>query len=313
MARAMAHEAETDPVYGTFSGLLGVPGPENGYRLEVLAAVRKAGIYEGELEVESAFGEGLMRIGRGDWTGGLAALTRLESSTLPMTMRLTAGRLAVIGAWLGAVSPATADSILQRERQLPDAEASLADRVELRWLDGLMGVTLADEPRLRAAATLLTSDTVAFAGFSARSLAGLWAARSNRPGAADSLRAVSDAAMREGSLLSVEAVDRLVVGRALRGEGKPAEAERYLMWADAAVNTTRSLSISTSLAPLVEYERGMALDEAGNRAEAARHLGRFLESFDRPSAAQHTMIEEVRQRLTQLQSGDVPARPTPAP
>jgi len=313
MARAIAHEAETDPLYGRFSGLLGVPGPENGYRLEVLAALRKAGIYEGELEVESAFGEGLMRIGRGDWTGGLAALSRLESSTLPMTMRLSAARLAVIGAWLGVVSPATADSILGRERQLPGAEGGIGDRVELRWLDGLMGVTLGDEPRMRAAAKLLTADTFDFAGFSARSLAGLWAARSNQTGATDSLRAVSDAAMRLGSLLSVEAVDRLVVGRALRGQGKPAEAEHYLMWTDAGVNTTRSLSVSISLAPLVEYDRGMALDEAGNRAEAARHLGRFLESFDRPSAAQRTMVEEARQRLTQLQLGDAPARPTPAP
>ena len=76
--------------------------------------------------------------------------------------------------------------------------------------------------RVRAASQALATDTIPLARWAVRSLTGLWRARSNPAEAADSLRAVSDEAVRTGEfLLSGEAVDRIVIGRALRGRGAP--------------------------------------------------------------------------------------------
>ena len=119
--------------------------------------------------------------------------------------------------------------------------------------------------------------------------------------------------MRDGAfLLSVEAIDRLLVARALRRRGTPADAERYLMWVDASTNISRQYSVEP-FTPLVDYERGVALDEAGDRSAAAYRLRRFLETYDQSPPAHRALVEDAKQRLARLEKTDATQRRVVAP
>ena len=308
-ARTIAREAASNLSFATLAGTIGLVGGDYGYRLRVLDSVRKAGIYTGELLPASAHGEGNLMVGRGDWVGGLQAFRRSESSSLPMAARLTGARAAGIGAWLDVVDPALADSTLKRVRLISGAEADTLDRIELRWLDGLIGVAQKDSARVRSAITQLRTDTAAEARTAERSLAGLWLHARQQPGGADSLRAVSDQAMRDGkSIAAIEAVDRLVVARALRQRGAPADAERYLMWVDAAVNNPRSSSVFAFMYPLISYERGLAFDEAGQLEAAAYQLRRVLQILDAPMDKHQIVLDDARNRLERIEKSDAPVQ-----
>ena len=227
---------------------------------------------------------------------------------------MTGARLAGLGAWLGAVEVATADSALHRALAITGSDTVPTDRLELQWLDGLLGVLQGDEPRMRRAHRALTIDTTHRARSVARSLAGLWLSRTNAEAGADSLKAVEDELMRVGAWTgSVIAIDRLAVARALRKRGKPAEVERYLMWPDAAANATRNVVVKFALSPLVSYERGVAFDEAGDRRSAAFHLQKFLVAYDQPPAAHRGLVADARKRLAALEKTDAPGRKAVAP
>jgi TolB-like protein len=316
VARALAEESRGQNPFYTLLGTLGSSEPDFAdYRLRALASVRAAGIYSGDIEKSSTLGEGMLRISRGDWTGGLRALRRTEESSLSLGDRMTGARLAGLGAWLDAVSVATADSALHRALAITSSDTVPTDRLELQWLDGLLGVVQGDEPRMQRAHRALLTDTTQRARSVSRSLSGLWLqARGDAEAGADSLKAVEDELMRVGGWTgSVIAIDRLAVARALRKRGKPGEVERYLMWTDAAPNATRSLVLKIALTPLVRYERGVAFDEAGDRQAAALQLQKFLTAYDQPPAAHRALVEDARKRLATLEKTDAPARKAVAP
>jgi hypothetical protein len=283
-------------------------------QLDALDRARKAGIYKGDYALASTLGEGELHVYRGDWLGGLRVLERTESSRLPFGSRFSSARIAVMGAWLGAVDVQTAESVLHRVQALPRDKATRADLVELNWLDGLQGVNLGDEARVRRAQRQMTSDTALAVRYAARSLTGLWLDHTKSSGAADTLKAVSDAAMQDGgSLLSVEAIDRLVVARALRQRGAPADAERYLMWPDAGINTARSATVQNTVGPLVRYERGIALEEAGRRADALYQFRKFVAAYDQPQPAQRELVDDAKQRIAKLEVTDAAPKSKVAP
>jgi hypothetical protein len=314
VARTVSDGSSNAQAFIEFSGKIGLFPMNPAVQLEALERARKAGIYKGEYELASTLGEGELRAYRGDWLGSLRALERTESSTLPFASRSSSARIAVMGAWLGAVDAQTAESVLRRVQGLPRDKATRADLVELSWLDGLQGVNLGDEARVRRAQRELTSDTSLAVRYAARSLTGLWLDHTKLNGAADTLKAVSDAAMRDGGfLLSVEAIDRLVVARALRQRGKPADAERYLMWPDAGINAARSATVQNSVGPLVRYERGIALEEAGNRAAALYQLQKFVAAYDQPQPSQRGLVDDAKQRIAKLEITDAPKPKTVPP
>jgi TolB-like protein len=312
-ARGLAAASREENPFYTVLGTLGASSPDFiDYRLRALAAVRAAGIYAGDAATASTLGEGALRIARGDWAGGLRALRRTEDSGLPVADRMTGARLASLGAWLGALDVAMADSAVRRAHALPGVGQITMDRVELRWLDGLVAVLKHDEPRMRRAQRELLADTASVSRRAARSLAGLWLFRSDPEAGADTLKAVSDDGMRVGPLLaSAVVVERLVVARARRKRGKAAEAERYLMWTDAAPSATRNVILSIALGPLVSYERGVALEEAGERGAAALRLQRLVSLYDRPLEGQRALVEDAKRRLAVMGIGDLPARAMP--
>ena len=309
LARTLASEAAANPFFAGMSGTLGIPGPENGYRVDIVKELRKAGIYDGELALASSNGEGLLQAARGDWLGGLEALKRAESSSMPIEFRLSAARVAAIGAWLSAVDPNVADSTLQRVRRLRGAEESMLNRIELRWLDGLIGVAGGDSARVHTVIAQLKGDTARTSGVAARSLDGLWRNRANPDAAADSLRALTEETIRDGiGLLGIEAVNRLVVARSLRQRGSPREAERYLMWVDAGVNSPANMSVRALTYPFAVYERGVALDEAGEDEAAAYQLRRVLTALDMPPEVHQSIVDDTKRRLSLIEQTDAPPR-----
>jgi TolB-like protein len=314
VARTIADGSLNAQAFIEFSGKIGLFPMNPAVQLDALDRARKAGIYKGDYALASTLGEGELHVYRGDWLGGLRVLERTESSKLPFGSRFSSARIAVMGAWLGAVDVQTAESVLHRVQALPRDKATRADLVELNWLDGLQGVNLGDEARVRRAQRQMTSDTALAVRYAARSLTGLWLDHTKSSGAADTLKAVSDAAMQGGgSLLSVEAIDRLVVARALRQRGAPADAERYLMWPDAGINTARSATVQNTVGPLVRYERGIALEEAGRRADALYQFRKFVAAYDQPQPAQRELVDDAKQRIAKLEVTDAAPKSKVAP
>ena len=314
VARGYAAEARRGQSWMRESGMFGIESGVIQGRLAALEQARAAGIYTGDLELASAYGEGLLRSARGDWAGGLRALRRIEESTFPYSERMTSARVAVLGAWVDAVDVAVADSAVRRVRAMRDDDATDVDRIELQWLDGVVGILLGDGPRVQRARQALHADTSATARLSLRSLSGLLLSRTNAEAGADSLLATSEDGMRSGGfLLSAEGLDRLIVARALRRRGAPARVERYLMWTDGSTYVPREYSAKFPLSPLVQYERGVALEEAGDREGAAYRLHRFLDSYDQPPAAHRGLVEDAKKRMAALSKTDAPAPRTVSP
>lgn len=321
-ARAFVEYAGTGLVQKLFAGFLVMPAASPiAPRLEALEQVRRAGILSGNLDLASSWGEGHLRAGRGDWSGGLRALRRAEGASLENLASMASARLAVIGAWLDAVPSDEAAAALQRVRAVRGIDDVLSQRVELNWLDGLLGVVENDSARVRRATALLRADTLTgarLARAAAASLEGAWLARTRPDDASVALKAQSDSAMANGGfLLSIESVNRLIVARGLRRQGKPAEAERYLMWIDGGYNSPTTISTSAGLGSLTSYERGVALDEAGQRDAAMYQLRRFVRDYDQPPAAHEGFVSDAKSRLARLSVGDAAPRPrtitTPQP
>ncbi|MEO6529267.1 MAG: hypothetical protein ABIP93_21795, partial [Gemmatimonadaceae bacterium] len=309
MARTSAADARAHPTIAAFDGMLGMDTYAAAHRLAALEHVRAKGIFSGDMELISTLPEGMLRGSRGDWTSAMRAFRRAESSPLSFAERITSARVAVIASWFSAMDVAEADSALARAHVQRDDDARAVDRIELHWLDGVQGVLHGDAARVQTARRALDADTTLMARHTARSLAGLWLSRTSADAGADSLKALTDETMREGAiLLSVEALDRLIVARALRKRGRPADVERYLMWNDAATNIIRSITVKYSFGPIVNYERGVALDEAGNRAAAMFRLRRFVQSYDQPPAAHRSLVDDAKKRLARLEATDVAAQ-----
>jgi TolB-like protein len=309
MARGSLIEGRKRPFVAAMAGLVGIDNYAAAYRLTALEHDRAVGVFGGGMELGSTLGEGMLRGSRGDWMGAMRAFRRTEGSSLSYQERITSARVAVIGAWLGVVDVSAADSAVARAHAMHAEDARPIDLLELRWLDGVQGVLLGSDARVQSARRALVADTTLMARHMARSLAGLWLARSNPDAGADSLKALTDDAMSDGAfILSVEALDRMVVARALRKRGKPAEVERYLMWPDAATNVVRSMTVKYTFGPLVNYERAVALDEAGNRTAAIYSLRRFLRAYDMPPAAHRGLVEDAKKRLARLQTTDAARR-----
>ena len=184
VARAISDGSFNAQAFIDFSGKLGLFPMNPAVQLEALDRARNAGIYRGDYALASTLGEGELHVYRGDWLGGLRALERTESSKLPFASRSSSARIAVMGAWLGAVDAQAAESTLRRVQALPRDRATRADLVELSWLDGLQGVNLGDEARVRRAQREMTSDTGLAVRYAARSLTGLWLDHTKSNGAA---------------------------------------------------------------------------------------------------------------------------------
>ena len=79
---------------------------------------------------------------------------------------------------------------------------------------------------------------------------------------------------------------------------------------DASTNIVRNMTVRYALVSLVNYERGVAHDEAGDRRAAAYRLRRFLEAYDQPPPAHRALVDDAKRRLALLEKTDAPVRAT---
>ena len=80
----------------------------------------------------------------------------------------------------------------------------------------------------------------------------------------------------------------------------------------AGINAARSATVQNSVGPLVRYERGIALEEAGNRAAALYQLQKFVAAYDQPQPSQRGLVDDAKQRIAKLEITDA-AKPKIVP
>ena len=234
---------------------------------------------------------------RGAWDSALVVAERF-ARRVPGGEPLQAYRLAVIGAWLGALEPGTA----ARHRVSPTGSSA----AELAWLDGLLAATRRDRNALAAArARLRHADTLStpildrsLAAFDAE-LAG------SRAQAARDLAALN---WDQPDVLApayaehpyVIAISRLAAARWLREEGDGPGATRAAMWFDAAWALDGYRTPRRVLMGLGALERARIAGTLGDSAAARRSYEVFLRRYDTPVPAHHAMVEEARTALARL-------------
>jgi hypothetical protein len=243
---------------------------------------------------------------RGAWDKALAIAERYARRPAGVDP-LYAYRMAVIGAWLGALSP----DLVERKRTVPARAAESGSwnamrRAELTWLDGLHAVSLRDTAGLRRARDRLRlADTVStplldrtLGAFETellgeRALAARTLAITNWP-SPDML------VPGYGAHPYVIAISRLTAARWLLAEGDTAEAKRLLMWFDATWAFDGYRPARRILGPLAALERARIAEAQQQSDLARRAYADFLLRYDEPLPAHAHFREEARSALTRL-------------
>lgn len=305
MARERMKDGDERPATLMMAGLYGFRNPPLPYQLQMVERVKREQILTGVIERASHLGEAILLAGTGRWDDAVNAARKIESSELPLTLRMTAVRISVMGAWLDAVDVSSADSAWQRLQAAPVKNPSAGERAEMLWLDGMIGMLKHDENRYRIALQQLQSDTSRLYTHTARTLSGMRLNVTNPNAAADSLRAVTDDVMRTGGfVMPAEGLARLLIARTLRQRNEYAAVERYNMWLDGALNTAAQLTAQFDISAFAEFERGAAFDAMGKSTEALTHYHRFVDNYVTPPPAHVARVEEAKQRIAILEKPD---------
>ncbi|MEX2153864.1 MAG: serine/threonine-protein kinase [Gemmatimonadaceae bacterium] len=229
---------------------------------------------------------------RGAWDSALVVADQHVRRPMPAGAdRLIAYRLAVIGAWVGAVR---ADAAVHRR----DVAAAAVSRVgtnamlraELAWLDGMLAVARRDRAKLVAARERLRrADTVSTAlldrtlGAFEAELAG------DRELAAATLAATN---WRNPDLLVpgynehpyVIAVSRLAAGRWLAAQGANEEALRLLRWFEAEWALDGYRPARRVLFALAALDRARIAEVLGRPEESRRERATVARRYDMAGA-----------------------------
>jgi len=237
---------------------------------------------------------------RGAWDSALVAMERAVQLNATPQMGMIGYRLAVIGAWLGAIEPSAA--AVRRDRAYA-ASASLRpmDFAELAWLDGLLASVRRDSVALAFArdalrrthaveAALMDSSLAAFAS----GLAG------DRARALELLLALERDRYRISNIHPYLAgVDRLTASRWLAASGDTAGAASLLTWHEAiGYRNPQALHANALLAPIAYLERAPLLDALGRHDEAREHYEHFLDAYDAPVPALRPLVVKARSSLS---------------
>jgi Protein kinase domain len=237
---------------------------------------------------------------RGAWDSALVyaeRYARRPASADP----LDGYRLAVLGAWLGALPPDSA--VRQRLAPALAAERRVLNpmwRGELAWLDGLLAAALRDRNALAAArARLHGTDTVTVSLLD-RSLEGfdmeLAGERGRAAGAVSALSWASPERLAPGYEAHpyLMAINRLAAARWLLAEGDTAEAVRHLLWFDAAWAYDGYRPARRVLAGLADRERARIAAAQGHVELARQRYAEFLRRYDKPGPAHRHLVDEAR-------------------
>ena len=245
---------------------------------------------------------------RGAWDSSLVTLDTLVAATSGPLLPLCRYRIAVVGAWLSAVDPATAAAkraaVAREATQLPDSS-----RAELAWLDGLLAATRQDATALAAARRALRGTDSVAAPFLERSLSALQLALSGASSrAADSLVTLEHQRAEFGwsrwhsdGHPFLTAVNRLAAARWLRERGDAARAAPLLTWHEGIPWPMRSTRMANVVIQGLAYLEQARVARALGRDDLARtYYQYFLWRYDAPVPAHRQLVEEAERALTRF-------------
>ena len=245
---------------------------------------------------------------RGSWDSAFATVDRSAGADPQSDQALQVYRLAVLGAWLGAVPPEAASS------RRHDAAAAVtgmepAYKAEVAWLDGILAFRRGDARGLASAAaavraagdsSLLRSRLVDLRPFEL-ALAGNHALAADQLATRELESASRDPWMASETHPLRRAIDRLAAVPWLLAAGDTARAVALLTWHQAFSGPFME---KIPVAPLASLELARIEEARGQFAFARRDYRQFLDRYDMPPSAHRAVVEEARAALARLTVGD---------
>ena len=250
---------------------------------------------------------------RGAWDSALVAADDYTASTEiygALLQPLESYRLAVIGAWLGALDPRTAELRRPPPARLAGQNAPV-DRAELAWLDGMLAVTRRDRSALSAARSVLARTGDSAWRVLDRSLAAfdLDLAGSRRR-AADSLATIEwqrpDFVLASDGSSGVKwhpfltSVNRMAAATWLLQGGDTTDATRLLLWHESRIWSLPDHAADAVFAGPAYLELARVAEAQGQADLARRYYRQFLRRCDLPVPAQRHLVEEAKAALAKL-------------
>jgi hypothetical protein len=255
---------------------------------------------------------------RGNWDSALTAIddyaarARIELEELtakdleqtdasPELALLDPYRIAVTGAWLGALDPALASARRAAAAEAVPRMSSPAHEAELLWLDGILAAARGDTAGIQQARRGLASGDSTWASPYERSLASFGLALAGgRREAGDSLAALSWDKWWLVSAPYFPGINRLAAARWLAAEKDPGQAARLLTWHQAWFDGD-SFSNGVVVLDGVSYlEMARVEGRRDNTALAREYYQRFLQRYDDPSQGMQQLVRNAREELAML-------------
>lgn len=246
---------------------------------------------------------------RGAWDSALVAADEYAKESPTADAEMFRFRLAVIGAWVGALSPAeAARRRVGLEAVLPDLSDGL--RAETAWLDGVLAATEGNRSGIEAARRRIRTGPVPMSGWLDASLHAI----------ALELDGASDAAVRTMAAVEADrdvahpfnfpgsrqsyltAVNRMVLSRGLAAGGDTVAALRNLRWTEAFPSGAELEQARVVMTGLVDLERARLEAAIGQEELARAHYRQFLRRYDMPVPAHQHLVDEARAALGQLEA-----------
>jgi tetratricopeptide (TPR) repeat protein len=242
---------------------------------------------------------------RGAWDSALTAAVENAHAAGTAADSRVALRLAITGAWVGAVPWDEVKRIREGISALT-RRASAGERTDIAWLDGVAAVGREDRAALNQAVIAVRDPADPNADRLAASLELLGRIKEGGRAVADSLASFAeDRADRPrgsndyhpllGALLNLEA------GRLLLQHGDTTRATRLLLWPANVENLPHAQRLSWMLAGLVHVERGRVAEAQGQREQALHHYREFLRRYDMPVAAHRHLVTEAEEAVRRLE------------
>ena len=242
---------------------------------------------------------------RGAWDSALAVRDRYGAGRPDTLWVLDSYRLAVLGAWLGALSPSEA------EHRRPEAIRLARDRspgytAELFWLGGLLAAARHDRTALAVARDSLRGTGARRAGELEQSLGAFLAAEAGDVSAAAEAMTALEWRMgdtapfffgRASPHSLLRGVDRLAASRWQAMAGDTTEALRLLTWHEAKSSL---FDDKFPLAPHAYLLGAKLADARGDAPAALRGYRQFLVRYDQPPVAHLAYVAEARDAIVRL-------------
>jgi serine/threonine protein kinase len=253
---------------------------------------------------------------RGAWDSALIAMDQSVKSGAEIDSAgpLRAYRLAVLGAWLGALPPERAAerraSALKAVGQLGEKE-----RAEAAWLDGMLAVSRGDRRALATAREAARSSGDSNAAVLDKSLAAfdLYLGQAKRQ-AGEALARLEWQQTEQWyphrfAYPALMAIDRLAASEWLLDVGDTTQAARLLTWIDADIG---GMGFTSVVAGLADLERARIEEARGHPDLAREHYEEFLLRYDMPVPAHRHLVRGATEALARLSGRrDEPREPGP--